>query len=390
MTRPKLLFLAEQVPIPCGFGPRHQSFRVLDTLTRFYDVTLLVINQEMELGDLEATFSILQHRMPGLSTISVWRSAPAFKGDVGTGRVHQVANRFELMLLDQPSLAEYLPPTYRGLVIYHCHQDEKEDRLEKSQRSAEWLARLRMLPQFDPVTLLLQRADIVLCEGQSENTALMPLTRSTPTLIPFAFDETLLQYKERVPHRADKLRLLFVADTTHEVVIKPLERFLSFQWSAIRRRFPSLEFEIALPSTDCLDPALISPDRNIRVKPFHGSWLGWLGQTCLFINPVVHPASMSQTMNAMAMGFPVLAPSPVRDQLPAELPILTMDTVDEAISQVARTGVDRLLWQRCAASRSRLEEACSFRRLADLIATSIVTAYHARRSQPVPVSSARD
>ena len=349
-----------------------------------------MINNEMELGDLESNFSILQQLMPGLSTISVWRTAMVFKGKAGTRKVHQVVNRFKVLLLDQPSLAEYLPPAFRGLVIYHCHQDEKEDHLKNSHDKTQWLARLRMFPQPDPETCLLQRADIVLCEGESDESNLTQLTRARPTKIPFAFDESLLRLSGQTSHRLDRMRLIYVADTSNDVVLKPLERFLTLHWTAIRRLFPSLIFEVSLPSTDCLDQALISPGRNVHATPFNGRWLDLLGQSCLFVNPVAHPASMSQMLNAMAMGFPAMGPSSVRRQLPARLPFLTMDTVDEAVSQIGRACMDQLLWKRCANARITLEETCSISRLTYLLVTALTEATQVRRAPDSTMRTAKD
>lgn len=366
--------------MPCGYGPRHQSYRVLEVLTRLYDVTLLVINEKNDVNDVELAFDTLQQQMPRLSTISIWRTAQYLREDVGKYRLRQLVNRFDLMLLDHASMAEYLHPGYRGIVIYHSHKDEKNDDAVISKQGRQWLSRLRLSPpRFDPEVFLLQRADIVLCEGEYEENPYSPLTRQSPTNIPFAFNERLLQDFGRLSPKPDQLKLLFVSDSSHDVIRKPLERFLTLHWTAIRRCFPSLILEIALPSDHTIDPALTRAERNIKLVSFNGSWKRWSEQTCLFVNPVRHPTGISQTLNAMAAGFPVLAPTILKRSLPPEMPLLAMDSVDDAVENIARASVDRLLWQRSITARADLQESCSINRLGSVLFDSLEQATSNRR-----------
>jgi len=139
MSNASLLFLSTQLPYPPKSGGTMKSWKYVEDLSKRYQLGLACLlkdEDESYLAEFEKKIKLTQfihqklevNRNPinliksyfGFPCLNVFRNfSKSFQG-----KVNQIANDYDLIVVDHYEMFQYVPKNYKGKVVMHTHNAE--------------------------------------------------------------------------------------------------------------------------------------------------------------------------------------------------------------------------------------------------------------------------
>ena len=393
MSKQTLLMISIELPYPANSGGRVKSWNMLKYLTNHYSVALACplkygsehVTEFSQLVDLDKLLyeKVEEPRSPKNLIKSYLKAIPLNVLRSGSKklkeRIAEIANDYEVMLIDHYEAAQYIPDHFRGKVIFHAHNATylMWDRYGKEGNN--WVMRTianceaKRVAKFE--SEICRRSDLFFAspndiDNLSKIGADTSLARETYHL----GDDTQLALPSIRFEETEK-RLLYVGTLSWEANVDGLLWFIEQVWPEIKANNPNLILDIAGGN-----PAQRLVDRVAQIQDIH--LLGFVDdleplfkRSRVFVAPLTFGSGIKvKVLNSMCRGLPISTTSVGAEGIDADH--LTHLCIDDTAADMANS-IDRLLhdqrlWETLEQkSRERVREKYTWDRVLGFMVNEI-------------------
>ncbi|MDB9917854.1 glycosyltransferase family 4 protein [Pseudomonadales bacterium] len=321
-----LLFLTPELPYPAQSGGKLKSLKLLEHLASRFDVTLCC---PLKLDDAKH-LKAFQREMPHVECITdpvkVRRSAINLLRSYATSvplnvlRTHsplledavaQMADEFDVIMLDHYEVAQYVPESYVGKVIYHGHNAYFQlwERYSKTSNNPFYkiATKLEALRVKSYETEVARRADLVFAApGDIDALRRAGVRRQNYAETYHLGDDSQLSLPDPNWYQTD-LKLVYVGFLGWEANTRGLLWFIKNVWPQLAKKHPELKFEVVGKNPDERLQKAVENEPNIKLLGYVDD-LETIYQTAhVCVAPLTFGSGMKvKVLNAMARGIPVV------------------------------------------------------------------------------------
>ena len=315
-----------ELPYPPTSGGRIKSWNMLKYLSERHQTSLACVikygTQDIEtlkkLIDLnyffyqEATHNVrsagnlIKSYIAGIP-INVYRN----KQPALARQISQVANDFDVILLDHFESAQFVPASFKGKVVFHAHNATylMWERFTRSDAALSY----RIATAIETSRIkryerdLCRRADIVFAAPNDiEHLVAIGAERSKCKVTYHLGDDSQLTLQDMVFKETSK-QLLYVGTLNWEANIDGLLWFFESIWPEVLEKDPDIVLKIVGKNPD---PSLIEAAKDLRNIEFTGfveDLEPLYKQSRVFIAPLRYGSGIKvKVLNAMCRGIPVV------------------------------------------------------------------------------------
>jgi len=315
-----------ELPYPPTSGGRIKSWNMLKYLSERHQTSLACVikygTQDIEtfkkLIDLnyffyqEATHNVrsagnlIKSYIAGIP-INVYRN----KQPALARQISQVANDFDVILLDHFESAQFVPASFKGKVVFHAHNATylMWERFTRSDAALSY----RIATAIETSRIkryerdLCRRADIVFAAPNDiEHLVAIGAERSKCKVTYHLGDDSQLTLQDMVFKETSK-QLLYVGTLNWEANIDGLLWFFESIWPDVLEKDPDIVLKIVGKNPD---PSLIEAAKDLRNIEFTGfveDLEPLYKQSRVFIAPLRYGSGIKvKVLNAMCRGIPVV------------------------------------------------------------------------------------
>jgi len=315
-----------ELPYPPTSGGRIKSWNMLKYLSERHQTSLACVikygTQDIEtlkkLIDLnyffyqEATHNVrsagnlIKSYIAGIP-INVYRN----KQPALARQISQVANDFDVILLDHFESAQFVPASFKGKVVFHAHNATylMWERFTRSDAALSY----RIATAIETSRIkryerdLCRRADIVFAAPNDiEHLVAIGAERSKCKVTYHLGDDTQLTLQDMVFKETSK-QLLYVGTLNWQANIDGLLWFFESIWPEVLEKDPDIVLKIVGKNPD---PSLIEAAKDLRNIEFTGfveDLEPLYKQSRVFIAPLRYGSGIKvKVLNAMCRGIPVV------------------------------------------------------------------------------------
>jgi glycosyltransferase involved in cell wall biosynthesis len=261
--RPRVLFLASQLPFPADSGGAIKTHSVIEHLRRTHDVRLIAFSrtsltpqQERWAKEVDARIVILDRKRGALSLVKSYisRVPMSIERTRSPEMAKMVAESIregapDAVFVDGWLMAQYLPDDYKGLRILHEHNAEHElwerqAELESGARKPLAAREAARVKKYEADVL--SRFDVIFAVSEDDRRALRDIggDPNRIRLLPNIPDRALLDAP--VPaFDATQPLVLYLATLSWQPNIEGVERFVSNVFPLVRRGAPDTRLIVA-------------------------------------------------------------------------------------------------------------------------------------------------
>jgi len=315
-----------ELPYPPTSGGRIKSWNMLKYLSERHQTSLACVikygTQDIEtfkkLIDLnyffyqEATHNVrsagnlIKSYIAGIP-INVYRN----KQPALARQISQVANDFDVILLDHFESAQFVPASFKGKVVFHAHNATylMWERFTRSDAALSY----RIATAIETSRIkryerdLCRRADIVFAAPNDiEHLVAIGAERSKCKVTYHLGDDSQLTLQDMIFKETSK-QLLYVGTLNWEANIDGLLWFFESIWPDVLEKDPDIVLKIVGKNPD---PSLIEAAKDLRNIEFTGfveDLEPLYKQSRVFIAPLRYGSGIKvKVLNAMCRGIPVV------------------------------------------------------------------------------------
>ena len=286
-------------------------------------------------------------------------------------QVRQLAATQDVIFLDHYEVAAYLPPDYRGTVIYHAHNAyhqlwNRYARLPGNPllRAAAFAEALRVRRTELRIA---QRADLVFAAPNDAETLVdLGLDPARVALTYHLGDDTQLEFPSLEFARTRK-RLMYVGFLGWEANVVGLLWFIENVWPRLLQQHPDLEFDIVGKNPDQRLQTLAAIYPGIRLRGFVDDLEEVYAEARVSVAPLLFGSGMKvKVLDAMARGMPTVTTAVGAEGIDYinGRDLAVASSAEDMAAATLRLLEDEALWTRmCRASRQLIRERYTWRQL---------------------------
>jgi len=324
--RPRVLFLASQLPFPADSGGAIKTLSVIDYLRRTHDVRLIAFSrtaltpgQERWAKEVDARTVILDRKRGALSLVKSYisRVPMSIERTRSPEMAKMVAESIregapDAVFVDGWLMAQYLPHDYKGLRILHEHNAEHElwerqAELESGPRKPLAAREAARVKKYEADVLA--KFDVIFAVSEDDRRSLQQIGGDPASirLLPNIPDGALLDAPAPA-FDATQPMILYLATLSWQPNIEGVERFVSSVFPLVRKRAPDARLIIAGRGAS---PALQKRVEATESAEFAGGIddpESLYGTARIFVD-ATHSGGGTRlkVLNALARGVPVVA-----------------------------------------------------------------------------------
>lgn len=374
----KLLMITIELPYPPNAGGRIKSWNMLQYLTKHFEVGLvcpLKYGQEYldefrsktllrefyyDVVEKDRSASNLMKSYINGIPLNVYRSSSRNLKET----VAEIADNYDILLLDHYEAYQYVPKSFRGKVVLHTHNATYLMWERYSKSDANLAFRLATGIEADRVrtyerTACLNANQVYAAPNDIENLSGLGVCKSKFRFTSTPGDDTQLDLP---PINFDKTdnTLFYVGTLNWEANVDGLLWFFDTVWQGLKAKNPEIRLNIAGGN---IDPRLLEATKNLQDINFLGfvEDLEPLFQNSkLTIAPLKFGSGIKvKVLNSMCRGLPTVTTSVGAEGLGAKHMehLAIADEPEEMIEAISRLLVDKQLWMEFAKnSRALIQE----------------------------------
>lgn len=322
----KILMITIELPYPPTSGGRMKSWNMIKYLSKRHDTSLACIikygTQDIETFkkaiDLQYFFyqeashnvrsagNLIKSYMAGIP-INVYRN----KQPTLARQISQVADDFDVILLDHFESAQFVPASFKGKVVFHAHNATylMWERFTRSDAALSY----RIATAIETSRIkryerdLCHRADIVFASPNDiDDLAAIGADRSKCRVTYHLGDDSQLALPDMVFEETSK-QLLYVGTLNWEANIDGLLWFFESIWPEVLEKDPDIVLKIVGKNPD---PSLIEAAKDLKNIEFTGfvdDLEPLFKHSRLFLAPLRFGSGIKvKVLNAMCRGIPVV------------------------------------------------------------------------------------
>lgn len=362
----KLLMVTIELPYPANSGGRIKSWNMLKALTEHYEVSVAspikygteLIDQfksSIPIAHLYSATVVRERSAKNLLRsyaqripLNVYRS----RSEELRAKVSEIADQFDIILLDHYEAFQYLPNDYRGKVILHTHNATylmwERYAITGESLAMRWAARIEALRVRHYERRACDRANIVFAAPNDiDNLCNLGCDRKKFRETYHLGDDSQLALKE-LCFDSTKEQLFYVGTLSWEANVDGLLWFFDEVWPQLKLKRPLLEFLIAGGNPD---PRLVEAASKLEGIQFLGyvdDLEPYFTSSRLFIAPLRFGAGIKvKVLNTMCRGLPIVTTSVGAEGLAVKhlQHIAIANNPEETSSNIDRLLDDSSLWE---------------------------------------------
>ncbi len=363
----KLLMITIELPYPPTSGGRMKSWNMLKFFTNHFDVSLVSPlkygTSELERFhnnvDLEAFYSdAVEVPRTGVNLaksylksvpLNVYRSC----SEALKARVNQIADQFDVIVLDHYESFQYLPSNYKGKVILHTHNATFLMWERYANGDGGYAMRFASALEAKRVRAYersaCERADLVFASPNDiEQLSGLGVDLGKFRETYHLGDDSQLSLPSVVFKETEK-RLLYVGTLSWEANVDGLVWFLEYVWPQVKAKHYDLQFDIAggNPDKRIVDAAMDL--EGVNLLGFVEDLEPLFCRSRLFMAPLRFGSGIKvKVLNTMCRGVPVVTTSVGAEGIAAEhLVHLTInDDADGMVASINQLLEDEATWNK--------------------------------------------
>lgn len=389
----RLLMITIELPFPATSGGRMKSWNMAKYLSKQYELSLVCplkygsdeINRFTDAIELKAFHSdsvqisrsavnLAKSYIHGIP-LNVYRSGSRTLKQ----KVAEIADRFDVILLDHYEAFQYLPENYKGKVVLHTHNATYLMWERYATQGDNLLMRMAAKAEAERVKhyerKACMRADLVFASPNDiDNLSALGVPRDKFRETFHLGDDSQLALPTIEFDTTDEA-LLYVGTLNWEANVDGLVWFLESVWPTLKKNFPNLRFDIAGGNPD---PRIILASqalKDVRLLGFVDDLEPLFKQSRLFMAPLRFGSGIKvKVLNAMCRGLPVVTTSVGAEGIAAKH-MEHLSITDDANSMI--TAITDLLknkqrWEQIEkASRELIRERYTWERILGYMVTEI-------------------
>jgi len=362
----KLLMVTIELPYPANSGGRIKSWNMLKALTEHYEVSVAspikygteLIDQfksSIPIAHLYSATVVRERSAKNLLRsyaqripLNVYRS----RSEELRAKVSEIADQFDIILLDHYEAFQYLPNDYRGKVILHTHNATylmwERYAIAGESLAMRWAARIEALRVRHYERRACDRANIVFAAPNDiDNLCNLGCDRKKFRETYHLGDDSQLELNE-LCFDSTKEQLFYVGTLSWEANVDGLLWFFNEVWPQLKLKRPLLEFLIAGGNPD---PRLLEAASKLEGIEFLGyidDLEPYFTSSRLFIAPLRFGAGIKvKVLNTMCRGLPIVTTSVGAEGLAVRhlQHIAIANNPEETSSNIDRLLDDSSLWE---------------------------------------------
>jgi glycosyltransferase involved in cell wall biosynthesis len=361
-----MLMISIELPFPPTSGGRMKSWNMVDYLGRHYELGLACplkygtaeidsFKSKTNLRDF-VTDRVEIPRSGGTLFKSYLKGIPINVMRSQSSRIKkeiaQIANNYDIILLDHYESAQYVPSDYQGKVILHTHNATylMWERYAKSDaniafRAATYLEAIRV-KRYE--LMAAENADLVFASPNDiDSLAKIGVDRQKCRVTYHLGDDNQLDLPSLEFDKTEKA-LLYIGTLSWEANVDGLLWFFESIWPKVKQQHPDLHFYVVGGNAD---PRLLEAAKNLDDVEFTGfvdELEPYFQKARLFMAPLRFGSGIKvKVLNAMSRGMPTITTSVGSEGLIAEhmKHLSITDDADDMVSAIDRLLTDKEKWQ---------------------------------------------
>ena len=382
----KLLFITPELPYPPQSGGKVKSLKLLESLAERYRITVASPLKQEDATHLRAFEECSPCDRHLHAPVNIGRNVGNLVASYLCGqplnvrrtldsslqqRIAAVAHDQDVIVLDHYEVFPYLPPDYRGLVVYHAHNAyfkiwERYAGLPGNpvMRLAAYLEARRVRRYESAVA---KRADLVFAapndarelvaagvDGDTIHDTYHLGDDSQLTLPPLEYAHT-------------EKKLMYVGFLGWEPNVQGLLWFIDHVWPQLLERHPDLRFDIVGKNPDRRLRAAAGPHAGIRLTGYVPDLQTIYRDSRVSVAPLLFGSGMKvKVLDAMARGMPTVTTTVGAEGIEVEngRHLLVQDEPEQMVRCIDELLSDPVLWRLLQnASRELVQRRYSWRSL---------------------------
>lgn len=355
-----------ELPYPANSGGRIKSWNMLKALTEHYEVSVAspikygteLIDQfksSIPIANLYSSTVVRERSAKNLLRsyvqqipLNVYRS----RSEVLHNKVQEIADRFDIILLDHYEAFQYLPKDYRGKVVLHTHNATylmwERYAITGESLAMRWAARIEAHRVRHYERLACNRANLVFAAPNDiDSLCNLGCDRKKFRETYHLGDDSQLALKG-LCFDSTKEQLFYVGTLSWEANIDGLLWFFAEVWPQLKQKRPLLEFLIAGSKPDPRLIAAASKLEGIHFLGYVDDLEPYFKSSRLFIAPLRFGAGIKvKVLNTMCRGLPIVTTSVGAEGLAVKHleHMAIADNADETFSAIDHLLDDANTWQ---------------------------------------------
>jgi len=324
----QLLLITIELPFPANSGGRIKSWNMIKALSEHYEVSVvsplkygsdLVDNfkKSISIEKLYSSEVVKERSARNLLTsylqqvpLNVYRS----QSDVLRRTVADIADQFDIILLDHYEAFQYLPKDYKGKVILHTHNATylmwERYAIQGDSLAMRLAARLEAFRVKRYERRACNSADLIFAAPNDiDNLCKLGCSREKFKETYHLGDDSQLLLKE-LSFDSTEEQLFYVGTLSWEANVDGLLWFFEEIWPQLKQKRPSLKFLIAGSKPDQRLIEAAKTLKDIELLGYVEDLEPYFKSSRLFIAPLRFGAGIKvKVLNTMCRGLPIVTTS---------------------------------------------------------------------------------
>jgi len=372
----KVLFLSPQLPYPPVSGGVIKSWRLVEFLSRKYELSVATFLKNDEKKDLKTFLNKVSLADHYFEEIDIQRTAlnlvksnlllqplNLYRNRSATFRkaIQKLIRNSDAIFVDHYEMFQYVPENYKGKVILHQHNCEYLiwDRFAELETNP--LKRTALKNQAFWIRnyekKICHRSDTILAAPNDIEELVKIGADLSKFYETFHLGEAELLQLENLKWEDHEPAIMFVGTLTWEANIDGVLYFLEESWPIVHEKFPELKFYIIGKNPDQRIIQAASKKKNVVLTGFVEDLDFYFKKSRVFISPLRFGSGIKvKVMNALYRGIPTVTTTIGAEGLAVvnEEHMLISNQPEQIAKDVIRLLEDKALWQKLSGNSREL------------------------------------